>query len=422
MQSLNWREPSEVFLASMAHSSRSATSSSTAPPSWLVISPDNLKRNTCVFTAPRGTKNLAVAEALANCGTEDLVSFQMATKQQCKVTFETQDSVKPVCAEGITLNGETLPVSPLFSNTAEIQILDVPIWVDNLVIDNALNEFGHVVGEIRHGQVKTSAGRVVGTGVRFASFRFKTPATNIPSFVRADAKNIFRVRYEDQPQTCRKCSQPGHTANNCTVAEGRSGTYADRASTTGSTAATCSTDLPRMDSAASLVAQSVHSFEPETSPTGSKNDESAGTCSTNLPRMDSASSLAVQLNDSFEHEKSTGSNKEESSKDSPANSTWTKDDHLPSPVSPSSSLLATATSTPRDHEGDAGTSDNDDTSDTMYSDDDERSLALLQQVTVDKGDWKTHSKRRRKHNQLEQTPPNAIPSHRSKAKKRKPTA
>ncbi|XP_065190879.1 uncharacterized protein LOC135821811 [Sycon ciliatum] len=178
-----------------------------------------------------------------------------------------------------------------------------------------------------------------------------------------------------------------------------------------------------MDSAASLVAQPEHSFERETSPTGSKNEESAGTCSTNLPRMDSASSLAVQLNDSFEHEKSTGSNKEESSKDSRANSTSTKDDHLPSPASPSSSLLATATSTPRDHKGDAGTSDSDDTSDIMYSDDDdERSLALLQQVTVDKGDWKTHSKRRRKHNQLEQTPPNAIPSHRSKAKKRKPAA
>ena len=177
-----------------------------------------------------------------------------------------------------------------------------------------------------------------------------------------------------------------------------------------------------MDSAASLAAQREHSLEHETSPTGSKNEESARTCSGTCLGMDSASSLAVQLNDSFEHEKSTGSNKEESSKDSPVDSTSTKDDHLPSPASPSSSLLATATSTPRDHEGDAGTSDIDDTSDTMYIDDDERSLALLQQVTVDQGDWRTHSKRRRKHNLLEQTPPNAIPSHRSKAKKRKQTA
>ena len=49
-------------------------------------------------------------------------------------------------------------VLPFVKPTIELQIFDVPVWVEDNVIVQALSCFGRVVGEIRHGFVKASNG------------------------------------------------------------------------------------------------------------------------------------------------------------------------------------------------------------------------------------------------------------------------
>ena len=78
------------------------------------------------------------------------------------------------------LGEETVFVLPFVKPTIELQIFDVPVWVEDNVIIQALSCFGRVVGDIRRGFVKASNGFRIGTGVRFCSFIKTVP---IPSYV-----------------------------------------------------------------------------------------------------------------------------------------------------------------------------------------------------------------------------------------------
>ena len=101
-------------------------------------------------------------------------------------------------------------VSSFVKSIIQPQIFDdIPVWVEDYVIVQALSYFGCVVGEIRHGFDRPSNGSQIGTGVRFRSF-MKTAA--IPSYVHADGKNVFRIRHESQITTCLQYGQKGHQA------------------------------------------------------------------------------------------------------------------------------------------------------------------------------------------------------------------
>ena len=106
-------------------------------------------------------------------------------------------------------------VSPL----TEIQLFDIPLRVDGAIVREALARYGELKGKVHQGQSKTKNGMIIATGVRFASFK-KNLATHVPSFVKTKDGNSFRVRYEDQPDTCRKCGQQGHFAAACTTTHG----------------------------------------------------------------------------------------------------------------------------------------------------------------------------------------------------------
>ena len=101
----------------------------------------------------------------------------------------------------------------LITALTEIQILDVPVWVEDSTIVSALSIYGEVMGKIRHGPVLTKSGMLIATGVRFSSFKKKN-LIHLPSYVKT-GNNNFRVRYDGQPETCRLCNQQGHFAAAC---------------------------------------------------------------------------------------------------------------------------------------------------------------------------------------------------------------
>ena len=185
-------------------------------PVWRRAPPDKLRRNTGVFPAVPGFKIADIADALLEQGYADILSIQVSA--QTKVTFSDSQTLQRLCDNNFILGEETVFVLPFVKPTIELQIFDVPVWVEDNVIIQALSCFGRVVGEIRHGFVKASNGSRVGTGVRFCSFIKTVP---IPSYVHADSKNVFRVRHEGQVPTCRQCGQSGHQAASCPTKQPR---------------------------------------------------------------------------------------------------------------------------------------------------------------------------------------------------------
>eukprot|EP00117_Sycon_ciliatum_P026738 scpid83327/ scgid21880/ len=193
--------------------------------SWNSVSPKVLKRNTGTFHVPLHTKTLEVAEALIEHGYTDLISVQLTSNLSCKATFHSRDTLTRLCRNGFHLKSVEVRVTQLVPDSVEIQIHDVPIWVQDDVIIESLGVFGSAVGPLRHGFVKTKSGLAIATGIRFATFSLR-PNMQIPSYVKTSTNNLFRVRYDGQPATCRKCSQPGHIAADCKLATGT--TYAKR--------------------------------------------------------------------------------------------------------------------------------------------------------------------------------------------------
>ena len=197
--------------------------------SWNSVSPKVLKRNTGTFHVPLHTKTLEVAEALIEHGYTDLISMQLTSNLSCKATFRSRDTLTRLCRNGFHLMSVEVRITQLVPDSVEIQIHDVPIWVQDDVIIESLGVFGLAIGPLCHGFVKTKSGLVIATGIRFATFSLR-PNMQIPSYVKTSTNNLFRVRYEGQPATCRRCSQPGHIAADCKLATGT--TYAKRTSHT----------------------------------------------------------------------------------------------------------------------------------------------------------------------------------------------
>ena len=140
-----------------------------------------INRNTGVFPAVPGFKIADIAAALLEQGYVDILSIQVSS--QTKVTFSDSQILQRLCDNNFILGEETVLVLPFVKPTIELQIFDVPVWVEDNVIIQALSCFGRVVGEIRHGFVKASNGSRIGTGVRFCSFIKTVP---IPSYVCSD--------------------------------------------------------------------------------------------------------------------------------------------------------------------------------------------------------------------------------------------
>ena len=209
-------------------------------PEWMGLSAEALRQNTCVFASQPGAKNIDIAEALFDQSFHDAICVQI-TARSTKVTFLTETTLTRLCDAGhFSWNDYSIPVKALVSALTEIQLFDIPLWVDGAIVREALAPYGELKGKIRHGQSKTKNGMIIATGVKFAYFK-KNLATHVPSFVKTMYGNSFRVRYEGQPDTCRKCGQQGHFAAACTT------THGNHASSTTGTIGTPGTIPPYPD-------------------------------------------------------------------------------------------------------------------------------------------------------------------------------
>ena len=131
--------------------------------SWNSVSPKVLKRNTGTFHVPLHTKTLEVAEALIEHGYSDLIFVQL-TSNFSKATFHPRDTLARLCRNGFHLMSVEVRVTELVPDSVEIQIHDVPIWVQDDVIIESLGVFGSAVGPLRHGFVKTKSGLAIREG------------------------------------------------------------------------------------------------------------------------------------------------------------------------------------------------------------------------------------------------------------------
>ena len=189
------------------------SSASNDPQDWRSFPPTVLKKHTCVFETQPGARNAEIADALFEQGYEDVICVQIVGRST-KVTFRTLTTLNRLCeTEIFYFRDSAIPVRRLITALTEIQILDVPVWVEDSTIVSALSIYGEVMGKIRHGQVLTKSGMLIATGVRFSSFKKKN-LIHLPSYVKT-GNNNFRVRYDGQPETCRLCNQQGHFAAAC---------------------------------------------------------------------------------------------------------------------------------------------------------------------------------------------------------------
>ena len=114
-----------------------------------------------------------------------LLSIQVSSSGQCRVTFSEQSFAASICNHGINLKGSHIfPLAVDKSlNSIQIHIHDVPIWVSNAAVGAALSEYGTVIGAIRHGKVKVRDNLFVASGVRFAAFKL-LPGRSIQSYIK----------------------------------------------------------------------------------------------------------------------------------------------------------------------------------------------------------------------------------------------
>ena len=189
------------------------SSASNDPQNWRSFPPTVLKKHTCVLETQPAARNADIADALFEQGYEDVICVQIVGRST-KVTFRTLTTLNHLCeTEFFYFRDSAIPVKRLITALTEIQILDVPVWVEDSTIVSALSIYGEVMGKIRHGQVLTKSGMLIATGVRFSSFKKKN-LIHLPSYVKT-GNNNFRVRYDGQPETCRLCNQQGYFAAAC---------------------------------------------------------------------------------------------------------------------------------------------------------------------------------------------------------------
>ena len=198
-------------------SSKRPTEASMDP--WRKFSSKDLKANTIVFPATPRLKVVDYVDSLENHGisAEKILSVQVSTASQCRITFSCNTIVDTITGHGFILNGSLVLPQPLAGpKSLQLHLHDIPVWVPDCVVEAALSLYGTVIGPIRHGRVKIRAGVYVASGVRFASFKQAAPMKAIPSYITTrDGKSTFRAYHTGQKATCRLCGSTDHIAKAC---------------------------------------------------------------------------------------------------------------------------------------------------------------------------------------------------------------
>ena len=169
-------------------SAGNAESTATTDP-WRKLSAMELRANTVVFPAANQTKLVDHVLCLKHHGIQAsaILSIQVSTAGQCRLTFSTNKLVETITIIGFSLNGRHIFPQSLAGSkqTLQLHIHDVPIWVSDHAIEAALSLYGSVQGPEWHGkvEVRVQEGLYIASGVRFATFKQTTPKKAIPSYI-----------------------------------------------------------------------------------------------------------------------------------------------------------------------------------------------------------------------------------------------
>ena len=118
------------------------SSASNDPQDWRSFPPTVLKKHTCVFETQPVARNAEIADALFEQGYEDVICVQIVGRST-KVTFRTLTTLNRLCeTELFYFRDSAIPVRRLITALTEIQILDVPVWVEVSTIVSALSIYG----------------------------------------------------------------------------------------------------------------------------------------------------------------------------------------------------------------------------------------------------------------------------------------
>ena len=153
---------------------------------WRHLTATELKARTVTFSAEKEVKLVDYIKCLELHGIrpEEILSIQVSTAGQCRLTFVCEQLAQQVCANGfIFKRNHIFPISVVNRNL-QLHIHDVPIWVADAAIVAALSPYGDVQGHIRHGRITVREGVHVASGVRFGTFKPSaarpSPATSEP--------------------------------------------------------------------------------------------------------------------------------------------------------------------------------------------------------------------------------------------------
>ena len=188
---------------------------------WRLLSARQLKENTVVFSALKGTKLNDYVKALEAAGfsPDSILSIQVSVSGECRLTMADAEATSNLVEGGFSLGSHAFQPRRLEGKSLQLHVHDLPIWISDGVLESILSPYGSIVGAVRHGKFQTARDVYVATGTRFVTFKPKQTYTTIPSYLHTPDSNLtFRVYHEGQRPTCRLCSSLDHLAKDCPYA------------------------------------------------------------------------------------------------------------------------------------------------------------------------------------------------------------
>ena len=178
-----------------------------------------IKKRTIFLDFPESMSTLNHAAKLKEVATRilkfgSIIALQI-TGKECRVTLETIEAKNTLLTTGLKLNGDDVSIRPLvdtLTHTVSVHVFDVPIWVNDGAIIDALKQFGEVSGNVDYGMSDVEGLDLkIPNGVRYIAVKKNRP---IPSYVLVLGRRA-RVWHAGQEPTCRICNEYNHKAKDC---------------------------------------------------------------------------------------------------------------------------------------------------------------------------------------------------------------
>ena len=167
-----------------------------------------------VYSAPIDRRTKLIVDSVTAMNAV-IIGLQYVSKS-VRVTIKDIPAKNRLVDSGLTINGERVDVVPAVDTSdgleafSTLHVFDVPLWVDDSAIVNAVTVFGTVSGKVRHGYHQLSSTAKIPNGTRYVSVKLNRA---VPSYITVQYKKV-RVWHVNQKPTCRVCNALDHIAKN----------------------------------------------------------------------------------------------------------------------------------------------------------------------------------------------------------------